>query len=219
MGAGNISGRYVQGLRRRFPQLEVRRIADVDLGRAEALASRFAVPFHGAVDDLLADDGVDVVVNLTPPVLHAQTVIEALSAGKHVYVEKPLATSLDDGRQMMETARRHGVLLGSAPDTFLGSAGQTARHAIDSGIIGEPIAASAFVRSSRAEAWHPDPRFLFLPGGGPVMDMGPYYISALVNCLGPIARVSADSRIGARTRPMTAEGRVADFLEVTVAPP
>ncbi|MGO4859791.1 Gfo/Idh/MocA family protein [Arthrobacter sp. 2MCAF14] len=216
IGAGNISGRYIMGLKRRFPHLEVRRVADVDLGRAEALASKFELPAFGSVLDLLSDESIDIVVNLTPPLLHARTVIEALSAGKHVYVEKPLATSLEDGRQMIESARQNGVLLGSAPDTFLGSAGQTARHAIDAGMIGEPIAASAFVRSSRAEKWHPDPRFLFQPGGGPVMDMGPYYISALVNCLGPIKRISAAARIGAPTRPMTAEGRVADSLDVTV---
>ncbi|MGP0225117.1 Gfo/Idh/MocA family protein [Paenarthrobacter sp. NCHU4564] len=216
IGAGNISGRYLLGLRRRFPHLELRRIADIDLSRAEALATQFEVPASGNVADLLADDEIDIVVNLTPPMLHARTVIEALSAGKNVYVEKPLATSLQDGAQMLETAQRNGVLLGSAPDTFLGSAGQTARHAVDTGMIGEPIGASAFVRSSRAERWHPDPRFLFQPGGGPVMDMGPYYISALVNCLGPVERVSADTRIGARTRKLTAENRVADSIEVSV---
>jgi predicted dehydrogenase len=216
IGAGNISGRYIQGLKRRFPHLEIRRVADVDVQRAEALASRFELPAFGGVPELLADDSIDIVVNLTPPLLHARTVMEALSAGKHVYVEKPLATSLEDGRLMIETARQNGVLLGSAPDTFLGSASQTARQALDAGLIGEPVAASAFVRSSRAERWHPDPRFLFQPGGGPVMDMGPYYIAALVNCLGPVERISADTRIGAPTRRMTAEGRVADSLEVTV---
>lgn len=216
LGAGNISSRYAQGLSRAFPELTIGRIADVDVSRAEALATAYGVARFGTTEQLLADAEIDIVVNLTPPTLHAPTVIQAIEAGKNVYVEKPLATSLEDGRAMMAAAERNGVILGSAPDTFLGSAGQTARGAIDDGAIGTPIAASAFVRSSRAETWHPDPRFLFQPGGGPVMDLGPYYLAALINCLGPIERIAADARIGAPTRILGAENRAVDSLEVTV---
>lgn len=215
VGAGNISARYMQGLQK-YPHLKVSYIADIDHARAASLASEFSVPGSGGTDALLANESIDVVINLTPPNLHASTVIRALDAGKSVYVEKPLATTREDALLMLKAERENPGILGSAPDTFLGSAGQTARHAIDSGYIGAPIGASAFVRSSRAETWHPNPGFLFEPGGGPVMDMGPYYIAALVNCLGPIHRVSADARIGSPTRKVTAPGRVVDEIPVSV---
>lgn len=215
VGAGNISARYMQGLQK-YAELKVGYIADIDHARAASLAAEFTVPRSGSADALLADDSIDVVINLTPPNLHARTVIQALEAGKSVYVEKPLATTREDGLLMLKAERENPGILGSAPDTFLGSAGQTARHAIDSGYIGTPIGASAFVRSSRAETWHPSPGFLFEQGGGPVMDMGPYYIAALVNCLGPIRRVSADARIGSETRIVTAPDRTVDEIPVTV---
>jgi predicted dehydrogenase len=118
---------------------------------------------------------------------------------------------------MLTAARRSGRLLGSAPDTFLGSAVQTARHALDAGLIGEPVGVSGFVRSSRVETWHPDPRSFFGPGGGPVMDMGPYYLAAMINCLGPVRRVAAANRVGAAVRRVTSPDRVVD--EVTVEVP
>ncbi len=156
-------------------------------------------------------------MNLTPPVHHAKTITRALEAGKHVYVEKPLATTVADARSVLETAAASGRVLGSAPDTFLGSASQTARKALDDGLIGEPIGVSAFLRHSRAERWHPDPRFLFQPGGGPVLDMGPYYLAVLVNLLGPIRSVAAASRIGAPVRTVTAPDRVVDRIDVEVS--
>jgi predicted dehydrogenase len=143
--------------------------------------------------------------------------VDALDAGKHVYVEKPMAATVEEAREVLAAAAQAGPLLGSAPDTFLGSAVQTARHALDSGLIGEPVGATAFVRSSRSETWHPDPRAFYGPGGGPVLDMGPYYLAALVNCLGPVAEVSAATRIGAPTRRVTSPDRVID--EVTVEVP
>ncbi|MFC9432063.1 Gfo/Idh/MocA family protein [Streptomyces sp. NPDC056987] len=216
LGAGNISGRYVEGLRT-FPELDVVRIADVDTARAERAAADHAIPAWGNDTELLDDDRVEIVVNITPPRFHAETVIAALRAGKHVYVEKPLAATVEEAREVLETAADSGRLLGSAPDTFLGSAVQTARHALDTGLIGEPVGATAFVRSSRVETWHPDPRSFYGPGGGPVMDMGPYYLAALVNCLGPVRQLSAATRVGARTRRVTSPDRVVD--EVTVEVP
>ncbi|MEU0810921.1 Gfo/Idh/MocA family oxidoreductase [Streptomyces sp. NPDC005970] len=216
LGAGNIFGRYVEGLRT-FPELEVVRVADVEEARAKQAASEYAIPAWGGTDELLGDDAVEIVINITPPRFHAKTVIAALEAGKHVYVEKPIAATVEEAREVLEAAAASGKLLGSAPDTFLGSAVQTARHAIDTGMIGEPVGATAFVRSSRAETWHPDPRAFYGPGGGPVLDMGPYYLAALVNCLGPVRQVSAATRIGAKTRKVTSPERVVD--EVTVEVP
>ncbi|MFJ3804278.1 Gfo/Idh/MocA family protein [Streptomyces sp. NPDC090088] len=216
LGAGNIFGRYVEGMRT-LPGLDVVRVADVDPARAERAAADFGIPAWGDGDDLLADDGVDIIVNITPPRFHADTVTAALDAGKHVYVEKPVAATTDQARKVLAAAERGTALLGSAPDTFLGSAVQTARHAVDQELIGEVIGATAFVRSSRAETWHPDPRAFYGPGGGPVLDMGPYYLATLVNCLGPVAQVSAATRVGAPTRKVTSPERVVD--EVTVEVP
>ncbi|MFI5679533.1 Gfo/Idh/MocA family protein [Streptomyces cellulosae] len=216
LGAGNIFGRYVEGLRT-FPELEVVRVADIDTARARQAATEYGIPAWSDADDLLDDDTVEIVVNITPPQFHAKTVIAALEAGKNVYVEKPLAATVEEAREVLDAAASSTALLGSAPDTFLGSAVQTARHAIDTGRIGEVVGATAFVRSSRAETWHPDPRAFYGRGGGPVLDMGPYYLAALVNCLGPVAQVSAATRIGARTRTVTSPGRAVD--EVTVEVP
>lgn len=215
VGTGNIFGRYMEGLAG-FPALEVVRVADVDLARAEAAAEQFRVPTAGAPEELYADPAIDIVVNLTPPVHHYATIIAGLEAGKSVYVEKPIATTLTDGRKILEVATASPGMLASAPDTFLGSAVQTARRALDDGLIGSVIGATAFVRHSRAETWHPDPTFLFVEGGGPVLDMGPYYLAALVNCLGPVADVFAAGRIGSPVRTVTSEDRRIESIEVTV---
>jgi predicted dehydrogenase len=216
LGSGNIFGRYVAGLSR-YPELEIVRVGDIDTTRAKAAAAEHAIPAWGDDADLYADDTVDLVVNLTPPLYHAHTVIRALRAGKHVYVEKPLATTVADARGVLDAAAATGRVVGSAPDTFLGSASQTARRAMDDGLIGDPIGASFFVGHSKAETWHPDPRFLFGPGGGPVLDMGPYYAAILVNVLGPIRSVAAASRIGAPVRTVTSPQRAVDRIEVEVA--
>ncbi|NGO06688.1 Gfo/Idh/MocA family oxidoreductase [Streptomyces sp. HC44] len=215
LGSGNIFGRYVTGLAR-YPELEIVRVADVDVARAKQAAADHNISSWGDDSELYADESIDIVINLTPPVHHARTITTALEAGKHVYVEKPLGTTVAEGRAVLEAAARSGRVLGSAPDTFLGSASQTARKAVDAGLIGTPVGASAFISHSKAEAWHPDPRFLFQPGGGPVMDMGPYYFAILVNLLGPIRTVTAASRIGAPVRTVTAPGSTVGSIEVTV---
>ncbi|MFI6698640.1 Gfo/Idh/MocA family protein [Streptomyces sp. NPDC050509] len=216
LGAGDIFGRYVEGLRT-FPELDVVRVADIDTSRAKQAAAEHGIPASGDADELLADDSVGIVVNITPPQFHAETVMAALEAGKHVYVEKPLAATIEEAREVLDAATRGRYLLGSAPDTFLGSAVQTARNALDNGLIGEPVGATAFVRSSRVETRHPDPRAFYGPAGGPVLDMGPYYMAALVNCLGPVAQVSAATRIGAPTRKVTSPERVVDEVTVEVS--
>jgi predicted dehydrogenase len=214
IGCGNISRRYVEGMRR-FAQLEIVGCADLVPELAQALAADSGIRAYADIDELLADPNIDIVVNITPPIAHATVTEQAVAAGKHVYVEKPIAATVADAQHMLEAADRADRVLGSAPDTFLGSAGQTARAAIDAGLIGEPIGAVAFVTHSKAETWHPDPGFLFRPGGGPALDLGPYYIAALVNLLGPVAEVAGFSRIGAPTRTVTAPDRRVDSIEVT----
>ena len=215
LGSGNIFGRYVTGLSR-YPELKIARVGDIDTNRAKEAATEFDIPAWGDDQDLYGDDSIDIIVNLTPPVHHAATITAALLAGKHVYVEKPLATTVDDARAVLAVAAESGKILGSAPDTFLGSASQTARKALDDGLIGEPIGASFFIGHSKAEKWHPDPRFLFQAGGGPVLDMGPYSLAILVNLLGPVASVAASSRIGAAVRTVTSPNRAVDTIEVEV---
>ncbi|MER6080755.1 Gfo/Idh/MocA family oxidoreductase [Streptomyces sp. NPDC001833] len=214
IGCGNIFSRYATGMSR-FPGLELVAVADADSVRAQAAAAGSGA-VACTVDGLLDRTDVDVVVNITPPAAHAVVSEQILAAGKHLYVEKPLAATTAAARAALAEADRRGLLFGAAPDTFLGSAGQTARAAVDGGVIGEPVGATAFVTHSQAETWHPDPTFLFRPGGGPALDMGPYYLSALVNCLGPVSAVYGTSRIGAPHRTVTAPGRLVDRIDVSV---
>ncbi len=216
LGCGNVFPRYTVGLQR-YPELQIVRAGDIDIDRAKQAAVRYGYPAFGDDAELYGDDSIDIVVDLTPPAVHAITVLRSLASGKHVYVEKPLATTVEDGGLILEASSAAHRIVGSAPDIFLGNAGQTARHAVDDGLIGEPIGAAAFIRHGRMESWHPDPRFLFQPGGGPVLDMGPYYFSALVNCLGPIVSVAAAGRTGAQQRRVTAPDRAVDLIDVEIA--
>ncbi|MFJ4286856.1 Gfo/Idh/MocA family protein [Paenarthrobacter nicotinovorans] len=215
IGCGNIARRYVTGMSR-FDSVRLIGVADVMHDLAVALAEEVGVLAYQSVDALLADPQVDIVVNITPPAVHAAVTIQALEAGKNVYVEKPIAATLVDAHLMVETAKTAGKLVGVAPDTFLGSAGQTARVAIDKGDIGTVLGATAFVTYSKAETWHPNPTFLFQPGGGPALDLGPYYITQLVQLLGPVDTVTGFTRIGAITRTVTAPDRKVDEIDVNV---
>ena len=216
VGCGNIAPRYMRGIGR-FRELIVLSCADIDLARAASVAQQFGVHSCESVDELLEDPAIAVVVNLTPPVIHKEVTLKALKSGKHVYVEKPLATDLVDAAEVVAALKPTGPRLGCAPDTFLGSAAQTARAAIDRGLIGEPIGVSGFVTHSRAELWHPDPTFLFEPGGGPLLDLGPYWITAMINCLGPIGEVEGMTRIGATPRHVLTPNRLVELIEVEVA--
>jgi predicted dehydrogenase len=189
IGAGNISSQYLKAVTS-FPILEVKAIADLNHEAAKARATEFNVPAK-SVAELLADPSVDIVVNLTVPKAHVKVGLQAVAAGKHVHSEKPLGITVAEGRTLVEAAKAKGVRLGCAPDTFLGGAHQTCRKLIDEGVIGQPIAGTAFFGTPGHERWHPNPAFYYLPGGGPVLDMGPYYITALVNLLGPVKRVAA----------------------------
>jgi predicted dehydrogenase len=134
---------------------------------------------------------VEVVLNLTVPSAHAPVALAALEAGKHVYNEKPLAITREEGRAILEAAAARGLLVGCAPDTFLGAGLQTARKVLDDGLIGRPVAFTAFMLGRGPERFHPNPEFFYQPGGGPMFDMGPYYLTALLNLLGPVRRLSA----------------------------
>ncbi|MGO3885286.1 MAG: Gfo/Idh/MocA family protein [Mycetocola sp.] len=190
IGAGVISATYLENLTS-FEGVEVRRIADLDVARAAERAAEFNVPFSGTVDELLADDSISIVVNLTIPAVHAEVATQIVDAGKHVWGEKPLALDVASGRALIEHAEKAGFRVASAPDTLLGAGLQTAQRTIASGAIGTPLAATAVFQVPGPDAWHPNTDFLFAKGAGPLFDMGPYYFSALVQNLGPVAEVTA----------------------------
>jgi predicted dehydrogenase len=204
IGAGNISMTYMRNAAL-FPGVRLVSCADVSQEAARHRAGEYGIR-ASTVDAMLSDPEVDLVLNLTVPAAHFDVSHAALSGGKHVFTEKPLATSAADGRRLVAEAKARGVLLGSAPDTFLGAAGRRARQLIDEGAIGRPVAGTAFMFGRGMEHWHPNPQFYYQPGGGPLFDMGPYYLTMLVNLLGPIARVQATATMGQVERLVTAAG-------------
>ena len=195
VGAGNISGQYLRVLGG-FPDTEIRGIADLDVARAQAAAREHGIPVAGELDSVLAIPEVEIVVNLTHPAAHAEVATAALRAGKHVYGEKPLAATAQDGEKVLAEAAERGLLVGCAPDTFLGAGLQSAIRAVRAGKIGTPIAATTAVTSLGPESWHPDPAFFYQPGAGPLFDIGPYYLTALVALFGPVAGVLASATRG-----------------------
>ncbi len=214
IGCGSISGTYLSGAAR-SPLVRVKSVADIraDVADAQALGHGVqAVP----IDTLLADPDIDIVVNLTVPAAHAPVSLRIIEAGKHVYLEKPLATRFAEAKPVMEAAAAKGLRVGCAPDTFLGAGHQACRYAIDAGLIGVPVAGAASMLSHGMEHWHPNPAFYYQHGGGPIHDMGPYYVTQLVNLLGPIARVAAQASTASRTRPITSEPLAGQTITVEV---
>jgi predicted dehydrogenase len=193
IGCGNISNQYFTGLKI-FEAVQIAGAADLDYARAEAKGKEHGVRPY-TVDKLLSDPDIDIVINLTIPQAHVPVNLEILQAGKHAYTEKPFALEVAEGEKVIAFADKSKLRVGCAPDTFLGGGIQTARKAIDDGLIGEPISAVGNMASHGPEGWHPNPGFLYTFGGGPMLDMGPYYLTALVNLLGPIRRVTGSSRI------------------------
>lgn len=202
IGCGAISGAYLRHARS-FPVLSIVACADLNPAAAEVRAREFEVPRACSVEQLLADPSVEIVLNLTVPKAHVPVSLAAVEAGKHVYLEKPLGVNRDEGQRLMEAARRKGVRVGCAPDTFLGVGVQTARKAIDDGAIGRPVAFTAYMQGRGHESWHPNPEFYYEPGGGPMLDMGPYYLTALLNLLGPVRRVVGLASIAIPVRTIT----------------
>lgn len=192
VGCGNISEIYLKNLTR-STEVTVKACADAMPERAEARAAQFGLPAK-TLDAVLADPAIDLVLNLTPPVVHYPVGLAALDAGKALYTEKPLAVMREEGRHLLDLSRQRGLRLGAAPDTFLGGGLQTCREVIDEGTIGLPVAATAFFLGHGPEGWHPDPSFFYRSGGGPLFDMGPYYVTTLVALLGPVRRVTGIAR-------------------------
>lgn len=190
VGAGVISEQYLRNLCA-FPDVEVLAVADLDAERAAQRAADFGIPASGSLERLLADDRIEIVVNLTVPAAHVDVATQALHAAKHVWIEKPFAIDRAGADRLLAAAEASGLRMAGAPDTWLGPGLQNARRLIDDGAIGEMTAATALFQSAGPESWHPNPDFYYQPGGGPLLDMAPYYLSALVQLAGPVARVSA----------------------------
>ena len=212
-GCGYISDIYLTNLPK-FAGVEVCAVADLDMERAQASALRHGVARVLAADAVYADADLDLILNLTHPAGHAEVARRALQSGKHVYNEKPLTLDLDEARGLIDTARSAALQICCAPDTVLGAGIQTCRKLIDSGAIGEPIAATAFMTNHGHEGWHPDPAFYYQPGAGPMFDMGPYYLSALVNLIGPIDSVSGFARASFPERVIGSKPKRGQRIEV-----
>ncbi|HSI85361.1 MAG: Gfo/Idh/MocA family protein [Candidatus Methylacidiphilales bacterium] len=215
IGCGNIAPAYFKGCKP-FSSVEVIACADIDVERAKARAAEFEIRKAYSVDELLSDPEVDIVVNLTVPQSHASINIRALQAGKHAYCEKPFALETAEGQEVIKLAEEKGLRVGCAPDTFLGGGIQTCRKIIEDGIIGEPVGAVAFMMSRGPEGWHPNPEFFYHKGGGPMLDMGPYYLTALVNCLGPVKRTSAITRTSFAQRVIGSEAKKGQIINVEI---
>ncbi|MBB6222381.1 Gfo/Idh/MocA family protein [Rhizobium leguminosarum] len=212
IGCGNISTTYFS-LAPLFKGLKVLACADINVQAAEARAKEYGVKAQ-TIDALLANDEIDVVVNLTIPDAHFRVSKSILEAGKHVYSEKPLVLSLEEGEELRRIAREKNLAVGCAPDTFLGGAHQLARKFIDDGGIGRVTSGACYVMSPGMEMWHPNPDFFFLPGGGPILDLGPYYIANLINLIGPVKRVGAMTSMASPTRTITSEPRNGEIIPV-----
>jgi len=213
IGCGTISSIYMENIPT-FENLELVACADLDIDRARAQAEKYQIPEASTVKELLENPNVDLVINLTIPKAHAEVAIEALKNGKHVYGEKPLAVTLVEGKEIMGVAKETGLFVGSAPDTFLGAGIQTAIDLIEKGEIGVPIGASAFMIGRGPEHWHPDPIFYYKEGGGPMFDMGPYYLTALIALMGPIKRISGSVGISYPERTILSEPKAGTKITV-----
>ena len=215
IGAGSISDQYLADMVT-YPDLDVRFVADAVQDRARAQADRYGVPGSGSVEQALDASDVELVVNLTIPAAHADIAAQALDAGKHVWNEKPLATSRVDAAAIVAQAQSLGLRLGCAPDTVLGPGIQTARRMIERGDIGRPLTASIVMQQGGPAQWHPNPEFLYQPGGGPLLDMGPYYLTALTQVFGAFRRVSAMGSSAGPTRVIGTGARAGEVFDVTV---
>lgn len=216
VGCGSISGIYLKNLGTAFKNVEVLACADLVPEKAAAAAAAYPGVRALTVDALLAEPGIDIVVNLTTPPGHFPIAMQAVAAGKSVYNEKPLTLTREEGQRLLSAAAARGVRVGSAPDTFLGAGLQTCRKLVDEGAIGVPVAAQAFMLCHGHESWHPDPEFYYRKGGGPMFDMGPYYLTALISILGPVRRVTGSTRITFPRRTITSARKHGQTIEVEV---
>ncbi|MCL2420541.1 MAG: Gfo/Idh/MocA family oxidoreductase [Defluviitaleaceae bacterium] len=216
VGCGAISGIYLTNITNMFKELEIAGVCDLIDERADKVVAEYGLRKYKDMHEMFADPEVDIVLNITRPYEHLEVSMAAIAAGKHVYTEKPLGATYEEGKKIKEAAATKGVKLGGAPDTFLGAGIQTCRKLIDDGYIGEPVGATAFMTCRGHESWHPDPAFYYQFGGGPMMDMGPYYITALVNLLGPIKTVSGLAKASFPARTITSEPHFGTVVDVEV---
>jgi predicted dehydrogenase len=215
IGAGNISDQYL-GTLTRLPDVRVHFVADIDEARAAAQAEKYGVRASGSVEQLLAVPEIEIVVNLTIPAAHAQVGMQILAAGKNVWSEKPLALDRESGSALLEEADRRGLRVSCAPDTFLGPGLQTVRRAVDDGRIGRPLTALTLFESGGPERWHPSPDFFYARGGGPLFDMGPYYLTTLVQAFGPVRSVYALGSTSHETRTIGSGPRQGETINVEI---
>lgn len=214
IGCGTISAAYLKAARH-FPVLAIRGLADVNMEAARTRSAEFGAPAM-TVDSMLADPTIDLVINLTIPRVHVEVGLRVLVAGKHVYSEKPLGVTSLEARRLLDTAAQAGLRVGCAPDTFLGGGQQACRALLDEGAIGQAIGGTAFFMCPGHERWHPAPDFYYHQGGGPMLDMGPYYITTLVNLLGPVARVAGITSMMRKQRVITSEPQAGKLIDVEV---
>lgn len=215
LGCGHVSDQYFRGCAH-FKALRLLACADLEIARAEEKAAQHGVPRACSPEELIGDPEIELVVNLTPPLAHAEASLSAIATGKHVWSEKPLAASLEQAQAIVEAARSAGVRIGCAPDTFLGGGLQTSIKLVDDGWIGRPVAAVACVSEHGYEHFHPNVDFFYGPGGGPALDLGPYYVTALVAVFGPVARVTGFARATFSERTILTGSRLGERIPVRV---
>ncbi|MDA0991412.1 MAG: Gfo/Idh/MocA family oxidoreductase, partial [Verrucomicrobia bacterium] len=214
VGCGAISNAYFKNLTGLCAGVRMTVCADLDPARATAKAAEHEGVEAVPLDDIFKRPDIDIILNLTIPKAHFEVSMRAVEAGKSTYSEKPLCLTRAEGRELLAAGKAAGVLVGAAPDTFMGAGIQTCRRLIDDGRIGEPIGAQAFMLGHGHESWHPDPEFYYAIGGGPMFDMGPYYLTALINLMGPIAEVAGATRISFPERTITSEKKHGKIITV-----
>ena len=216
VGCGNISDIYLSNLTSLFHNVSIYACSDLDGEKVRKAAEKYAIPHIMTFEEMLECPEIDLILNLTTPGSHYSLSKRALLKGKHVYVEKPLALTYEEGRELLDIAREKGLYLGCAPDTFLGAGIQTSEQLIRTGAIGRPIAATAFMMCHGHESWHPDPGFYYQKGAGPLFDMGPYYVTALVRLLGRAESVMAYGAKAFEERTITSEPKRGEKIQVNV---
>lgn len=215
VGIGDISGIYLKNITETFKEIHLVAVCDLIKERALKAQEKYGIEkVYDTMYELFADESIDIVLNLTRPAEHFDVSKNALLAGKHVYSEKPLGATLEQGLELVALAKEKGLFLGGAPDTFMGAGIQTCRKLIDSGVIGDVVGASAAMICHGHETWHPDPEFYYKMGGGPMLDMGPYYVTALVNLIGRVESVTGVTKISFPKRTITSKPLAGTVIEV-----
>ena len=215
IGTGRISDIYIENCQK-FDGLEIIACASLDFNEAKAKAEQWSIPQACTPDEIFKNPDIDCVLNLTIPSAHAHISLMALEAGKHIYSEKPFVTNRKDGEAILALAQKKGLLVGNAPDTFLGGRWQTVKKMLDDGLIGKPLSASAFVGTHGVERHHPNPDFYYQKGGGPLLDLGPYYLTAMVFFFGAIAHVAGSAKRGFKKRMIENGPRKGEWMEVDI---